>query len=44
VFLKKLSRTCSSIGLLFQICEWQFRQSCVWGMLAAGDRSTVLWQ
>ena len=31
-------------GLLFHTCEWQLRQSDVGGMLALGDRSTVLWQ
>ena len=39
-----LSRTGSSIGLSFQICEWQLMQISVAGMPAKADVSTVVWQ
>jgi hypothetical protein len=42
--VRKLARTGSSVGLVFQICEWQFMQVLVGGMLAKLELSTVVWQ
>src|SRR5689334_4106619 len=40
----KLVRTFSRIGVVFQICAWQFMQVLVGGMLANADSSTVVGQ
>ena len=42
--MRKLARTGSSVGLVLQICEWQFMQVLVGGMLAKLEVSTVVWQ
>ena len=42
--VRKLARTGSSVGLVLQICEWQFMQVLVGGMLAKLEVSTVVWQ
>ena len=42
--VRKLARTGSSIGLSFQICEWQFMQVLVGGMPGDADFSTEVWQ
>ena len=42
--MRKLARTGSSIGLWFQICEWQFMQVLVGGMPAKAATSTEVWQ
>ena len=41
---RKLARTGSRIGALAQICEWQFMQVFVGGILANADSSTEVWQ
>ena len=41
---RKLARTGSRIGAFVQICEWQFMQVLVGGMLANADSSTDVWQ
>ena len=40
VLLRKLARTGSRVGLVRQICEWQFMQGLVGGMLAKLEVST----
>ena len=42
--VRKLARTGSSVGLVFQICEWQFMHVLVGGILAKLEVSTVVWQ
>ena len=42
--VRKLARTGSSVGLVFQICEWQLMQVLVGGILAKLEVSTVVWQ
>ena len=42
--LRKLSRTGSSMGLVDQICLWQFMQVWVEGMPAKAASSTEVWQ
>ena len=42
--VRKLARTGSSVGLVVQICEWQFMQVLVGGRLANPEVSTVVWQ
>jgi hypothetical protein len=44
VLSRKLARTGSRIGAVFQICEWQFMHVLVGGMLANADSSTEVWQ
>src|SRR5689334_14393854 len=44
VFSLKLARTGSSVGLVLQICEWQFMQVLVGGILANPLVSTDVWQ
>ena len=44
LFVRKLSRTGSSVGLLIQICEWQFMQVFVGGITAQSEFSTDVWQ
>ena len=43
-FVRMLSRTGSSIGLLTQICEWHDMHVSVGGMPANCDFSTDVWQ
>ena len=42
--MRKLSRTGSSVGLLIQICEWQFMHVLVGGITAQSEFSTDVWQ
>ena len=42
--VRKLARTGSSVGLVLQICEWQFMHVLVGGILAKLEVSTVVWQ
>jgi hypothetical protein len=41
---RKLARTGSRIGAVFQTCEWQFMQVLVGGMPANEELSTAVWQ
>jgi hypothetical protein len=44
VLSRKLALTGSRMGAVAQICEWQFMQVLVGGILAKADSSTLVWQ